>query len=285
MGGNTLMTKPTLLIDGDIVVYQNCCSVEEKFPEWDQRFSDFPKLQAKIKKMVDSFIHDLKSDDIRMVLTDRTETNFRKDISPTYKENRKDLEKPLFLTEAQDWVTDEYDAITIPKLEADDVIGLMMTTDSKKMSKDKIIISIDKDFKSIPGANIYNFRKNEFMAKNIEPIEADRFWMAQTLIGDPVDGYYGAPGIGKVKAEKALADCKTLEEMWVEVVYLFKTKDMTEEDALVNARMARILRNGDYNYKKGKVKLWQPPEVTHKQVENTEASSKKKSQKNSKKKK
>ena len=40
---------------------------------------------------------------------------------------------------------------------------------------------------------------------------------------------------------------------------LFKDKELTEEDALVNARLARILTVDDYDFENKKPKLWTPP--------------------------
>jgi DNA polymerase-1 len=46
------------------------------------------------------------------------------------------------------------------------------------------------------------------------------------------------------------------------VVAAFESKGLTEEDALVQARVARICRASDYDFKTKEVKLWNPP-VTH----------------------
>ena len=42
------------------------------------------------------------------------------------------------------------------------------------------------------------------------------------------------------------------------VVSAFKDKGLTEEDALVNARLARILTADDYDFDKRQPKLWSP---------------------------
>ena len=46
--------------------------------------------------------------------------------------------------------------------------------------------------------------------------------------------------------------------MWQSVIDAYKSKGYTEEDALRNARMARILRAEDYDFKNKEVKLWKP---------------------------
>ena len=45
---------------------------------------------------------------------------------------------------------------------------------------------------------------------------------------------------------------------WKAVVETFVEKEMTEEDALVNAQLARILTTDDYDHEKREPILWQP---------------------------
>jgi len=45
---------------------------------------------------------------------------------------------------------------------------------------------------------------------------------------------------------------------WPSVVEAYKKAKLTEEDALMNARCARILRASDWDFKKEEVKLWTP---------------------------
>jgi DNA polymerase-1 len=89
----------------------------------------------------------------------------------------------------------------------------------------------------------------------------------QVLTGDTCDGYSGCPGIGKKKAEKILneaidsysGDFVTKEEfIWSFIIPAYLSKGLSEEDALTQARVARILRKDDYDFKKGEVKLWSP---------------------------
>jgi len=42
------------------------------------------------------------------------------------------------------------------------------------------------------------------------------------------------------------------------VVAAYNKKGLSEEVALENARLARILRNGEYDTDTGEVKLWNP---------------------------
>lgn len=82
--------------------------------------------------------------------------------------------------------------------------------------------------------------------------------MTQALVGDASDNYPGLKGFGPVKAEKLLAPHHTLPAMWAAVVDAYRKNGGTFADALLNARMARILRYGDYDFVAGTVELWDP---------------------------
>ena len=91
---------------------------------------------------------------------------------------------------------------------------------------------------------------------------ADYNFMFQTLVGDLSDGYKGLEKCGAVKAERVLFKVnKTLPEMWKAVVEEYKRNNHTIKEALLQARMARILRSTDYNFKTKKPILWQAPKI------------------------
>ena len=69
------------------------------------------------------------------------------------------------------------------------------------------------------------------------------------------DGYSGCPGIG-IKRATTIFENKGYS--WKTVVEAFEEKGFTESDALVNARLARILTVDDYDFKKKKPRLWNP---------------------------
>jgi len=46
--------------------------------------------------------------------------------------------------------------------------------------------------------------------------------------------------------------------MWEKVVEAYKKQKLTYADALLNARLSRILRQEDINLNTGKIKLWSP---------------------------
>jgi DNA polymerase-1 len=114
------------------------------------------------------------------------------------------------------------------------------------------MISSDKDFKTIPGW-LYNPDRDAFSLTT--ETEADRNWLFQTLVGDKTDGYPGLEGVGPVGAEKLLTKNGAI---WQTVEDAFVNSGFSAEYAVIQAQMARILRNGEYDYATMEVKLWQP---------------------------
>ena len=141
---------------------------------------------------------------------------------------------------------DQYEVRSAPDMEADDLLGF---TQTDQPESDHIIVSPDKDMKQIPG-KLYNMDE----LTTVTPEEGRRWHFIQTLAGDQTDGYPGCPGIGVKKAE-ALFDKHG--ESWETVVAAFEKVGLTEEDALLNARLAKILQNTDI-HDNGTIKLWTP---------------------------
>lgn len=246
------MSKPTLIIDGDIIAYKAAASVE-KSVNWGEGIWTVHSFEeegiAAMEAQIANLIAHLDGGDTIFALSDGR--SFRYDILPTYKGNRKDQRKPLILPYLKDHLLENYRTYLRPRLEGDDILGILMT--SKTIVKgDKIQVSIDKDQRCIPG-KFYDQGRKEF--RDISEEEADRFHLYQTLIGDTTDGYTGCPGCGPKTADRLLeAEGAT----WATVVKAYKKAGLTEADALVQARVARILRNTDFDFDKKEPRLWTP---------------------------
>lgn len=174
------------------------------------------------------------------------ERNFRKDVHPEYKGNRVGSRwRPLLFDFIREWVQGQDRFECWDNLEADDILGIMATRD------DAIMVTIDKDLRGVPG-RLCDPSKG-WKVETIDEDDADWWHLFQTLCGDRVDNYEGAPGIGPKKASALLAG-----GIWEEVLEGFELAGMTEEDALIQARLARMLRDGDYNHSTGEVTLWTP---------------------------
>ncbi len=187
-------------------------------------------------------------------VTDSAE-NWRKAIWPAYKSNRS-APKPLALLPIRDLLTKREDVCLRPGLEADDVIGILATRWSflDEWDHNVVIWSVDKDLLTIPGkhADI----KNPGSIFRVTSKEADYQWWLQTLTGDTSDGYPGLPGFGPVKAKKWL---DTHGASWASVREAFIQHGSNEEEARIQATMARILRAEDYDFTKKEVRPWKPP--------------------------
>ena len=250
----TKKKKITLLIDGDIVVYQVCFGKEQD-TRWSEDLhilhSSFEDCKEGAINFINYLKDKLKATDI--ILSFSPSRCFRNDLNDGYKENRGDTRKPLALPRLRKWMTEEYTTVEVDNIECDDALGIMATGD--KIKGRKIICSKDKDFMQIPG-EYYNTLHQELRKISVE--EADLYFYRQTLIGDAVDNYPGCPGYGPKTAEKVITKGMTEKEMWEAVVSAYKSKKLTENDALLQARMARILRAEDYDSTKGEVILWEP---------------------------
>ena len=245
-----------LLFDADMLCFESCAAVEEEIHWGDGLWTlhaDANVAQDKIDSMVKTLtmkvLDKLNYDgqyDISMCFSDSV--NFRKRLYPLYKANRIGKRKPVCYSGVVDWCKQEYTTYQRDTLEADDCLGILSTMNLGNA----VIISGDKDFKTVPGM-FFDYRRGEF--HKIDQEEADKAHLFQTLIGDTADNYPGCPGIGEKTAEKLLLE-KGVE--WDTVVGAFEKKGLTEEDALLQARVARILRKEDYNFKTKEPILWNP---------------------------
>jgi len=235
-----------LLIDCDFVVYKCTAAAEAEIDFGDDVIvvtSSFKEAYSCVKRELKRIANKFGSFD-EMILFFSDSKNFRKDIQADYKGHR-NRKKPCGYRRVIKKLADEYPVIKMPKLEADDSMGIYAT-----QNPGNIIVSPDKDMKQIPGM-LYNFDESFTITK----AEGDRWHLIQSMAGDNTDGYAGVPGIG-VKRAVSLFEEKGYS--WKTVVDAFKEKDLSEEVALMNARLARILTTEDYDHEKMEPILWSP---------------------------
>ena len=242
----------TLLIDADVLAFEASVIAEESI-EWKEEMwtvhADMALAKARIVNRVEEFKEKLQADDIVMALTDRA--NYRRILNPDYKSNRSKSRLPIILKQVKKWIIEEMDGQLWPNLEADDIISILAT--DKKMDEETIIVSIDKDFKSVPGI-YYDFNKDE--THHVSQEEADRYHLIQTLTGDATDGYSGVPKVGAVTAKRLL---EKEGYDWDVVKKCYEDVGLTENDALMNAWMARLLQADNYCFRTNTIKkLWTP---------------------------
>jgi len=206
-------------------------------------------LKRKFKEMVEELRATFEVESIThkwgvgktiVVLSD-PETNFRYDLYPEYKANRKSREKSKEFFILRKWALKTY--TWAKNCEADDVVAYYVR-------KGAIGISIDKDLlKGVAGLWYNSHHAHRTWHKTTKK-EAKKFVLLQTLAGDSVDNIKGLPRVGLLTAEKLLDGDYT----WEKVVKIYESKGLTEEDAILTRRLVDM---GQWSKKKG-VRLWKP---------------------------
>ena len=238
-----------LLLDTDIFAYQATTSAETEVDLGGDIWSltmDMQQAKDTFEAAVDSIKARLETNDVLCCMSDHA-GNFRKQVWTGYKSNRRKTRKPVGYVAFCDWVRETYSTASRPQLEADDVMGIIAT---KPGNEGKVtIVSDDKDMKTISG-RLYRPMSDELLEITAE--DADRYFLTQVLTGDTADGYKGVPGIGPKKAEAILGP----RPHWGAVEQAYIDAGLTRDDAIQQARLARILRWSDWH--EGEPKLWTP---------------------------
>lgn len=242
-----------LLIDADGLLYRSAAAAEYEADWGDDIFVASTNInQAKdmFMSQIEAIERDLEGTESVFVISGSQ--NFRKQLDPSYKSNRKGVRKPLGYNALVEWLYVQFpnQVVFHDLLEADDYLGILAT---KPEAPESIIVSDDKDMMTIPG-KLYRLGN----LSTIDDNQAERYWMLQTLMGDPADGYKGCPGVGPVKAEKILAKPGSY---WENVKREFIKSGLSENDAVLQARLARILRFADWDSTLKQPILWEPPQA------------------------
>lgn len=236
-----------LLVDADYVVYK-CCAAAETEIDWGDdvilvtsKFSEaYSAVKREFLKIINYFLWDVPE----LILFFSDSVNFRKSIQPSYKGHR-NRKKPCGYKRVINRLKTEYNVVLMPTLEADDALGIYAT-----QNPGNVICSPDKDMRQIPG-KLFDMS----ILMNVERAEGEKWHLVQTLAGDQTDGYAGVPGIG---VKRALSLFGEKGYSWKTVVEAFADKDLSEEVALENARLAKILTASDYDFQKKEPILWTP---------------------------
>ena len=241
--------NPTLLIDADFFFYRaaSASEMEQEYnPDLTVIVGDFRRGKRIVEQELDKLRSRFDTDDIVLFFTDSK--NFRKDIDPNYKGNRT-KRKPCGYLKLKNWGMETYPSLIMPTLEADDALGIASTSGDYS---NFVLVSPDKDMQQIP-CRIYNL-KEEFTQT---PEDAERKLYEQALTGDSTDGYSGCPTVGPKRAGIILDQAKG--KYWPAVVKAFTDNGCTEEDALRNLRLARILQTSDWDSVNETPIMYEPP--------------------------
>lgn len=256
------MARKLLLIDGDQFVFTAAAAIEQE-TRWDDTnhvlYASPDLAWANFEGMIKRIFDRFDTDDHAMTFS--SPNNFRYSVDPTYKSSRKGTRKPMCYAIVRELCDANYNTIDMDGLEADDIMGILAT---KPGSAERIIVSQDKDMKTIP-STIWNGKDLLHVSED----EAGYNHMYQTLIGDATDSVKGCPGVGPVKAEKLLTvtekhaglinpETTHVEWMWDQVEQAYAAKGLTREDAIQQARLVRVLRWSDWDGENKKPILWTP---------------------------
>lgn len=220
------------LVDADIISYRAAFATNS--PE---------KTEKDCEEVIDKLIAYILDQTVVFPVPDRFKLfltgkgNFRHGIMPLYKHQRKEVEKPKFIDHARGYLVDNWGAVVVDGIECDDAIA--MEVEKHQSPETTVVVSQDKDFRTL-NCWMFNFVKDFWDYSSKE--DALLFFYTQVIMGDRVDGYYGVPKLGPVKAEKILKDCKTEREMFEAALKAYEDYGMTLDDLMVNARMAHLLR-------------------------------------------
>lgn len=265
--------KTTLLIDADIVAFK-IASISQKTHKFQDDetgevtecvdVDEWEDVAPRVDVLLAEYMEHTKADELIICLSCPTEEGWRKAIYPDYKAKRDYSKRPVYLTAVKDYMAEKYRSYRKPTMEADDIMGILSTHPTLVPGR-KVIVSEDKDMQTIPGW-LWNPAKDS-KPRLIDEHNANYFHFYQTLVGDSTDNYKGCPGIGPKKAEVILeAHCHETKHdslfeddlAWADIVAAFEKKGLTEDDAILQAQLARICRADDYNFKTQQVILWTP---------------------------
>lgn len=198
-------------------------------------------LEDNLNRLMDT----LQASSCELVIGDTH--NFRKDINPNYKANRPS--KPPIYDVILNRVKQKFNPISLKNLEGDDVCRILYEDDSYYPNTEKIIVSIDKDFFSVP-CKFYRDLPNGKLI-DIDEDTAQYNQNKQIIMGDTSDNYKGILGYGEVKATKFLEFSREEKE----IIKLFETNGLTKDDYIMNYNMCHIVGIDDYDFNTGRVNV------------------------------
>lgn len=240
-----------MIVDGDLIIYKIASMLEEPIDWGDDVWtlhSDLGKGKTLLQQNINFYKDYTKSKEIIFAFSDKK--NFRKELDGTYKSYRKKIRKPITYAPLRKWVQNNYNFYTLPNLEGDDVIGLLATQHYKT---NNVVISGDKDMRTIPTWHCFI---GDDQLEYVDLTKADYNFCTQVLTGDQADGYKGCVGVGAVKASRVLNGKKNIDDMWEAVIEEYIRNKLKPEDAYHQAKLARILRKDEYDFKTSKPNLW-----------------------------
>ena len=216
-----------LLIDADSLIFASCYRAKSDNSGLQSIF--YENIEDSIVKFDEQYmkiVNDLEDKyDIQKIITfNGSKGNFRKQITKTYKANRKLKALPPLLNDMHIYVKENYNSIYGYGIETDDLVAKYWYTLTNEVGKENVIIvSLDKDYKQFP-AIIYNYHFKHKTILNISNYEALYNFYEQMICGDQADNVQFFRGKGPAFAKKYYKDCKTKYQFTKQLYLLFKKK-------------------------------------------------------------
>lgn len=220
------------LIDSDTPAF-NAASSAENDPLW--------VATSRLDKIIEGIIKRSGCTSYKLFVSGKG--NFRYEIEPNYKANRRNLKQPKWRDACKDHLIKTWGAIEASGAEADDLCGIHQSSSS-------IICAIDKDLLQVPGKHFSwsisrkgNIVREELF-REVTPLEGLRTFYRQMLIGDTSDNIIGVHKVGEVKSAKLINELSSEEDMIAVVKELYNDDERFE----INANLLWILRSPGVTY-------------------------------------
>ena len=228
----------TILIDADIVAYRCAASCEKQGVVTEP----YEVALDRIDDLMQRIMYACQASSYEAFLTGSN--NFRYDIYPDYKGNRKDVRRPEYLQECREHLVTGWNATVSDGNEADDEMGLRQTGDT-------IICSIDKDLLMIPGRH-YNFVKDEHQEVSQTLGLQNFYW--QLIMGDKSDNILGYDGKMRTTVPKFLQELQNALFSFTEERDMYELVLSVYQDPDLLPVMAKCL----WIQQKDRIE-WEPP--------------------------
>ena len=263
-GEETVESQRVLMIDGLNLFFRNFAMLNMVNPDGVHvggLGGFFRSLGALIRQIQPTSVY--------VVFDGAGSANARKNLLPEYKSGR-DLQR-ITNWDAFDNLEDEHDAkvdqmvrviqylktlpvktVTLPKVEADDIIAYISSIIPKKPEDKVFIVSSDKDFLQLVNENIIVYRpmeKEYYTDKTIEEkykMPPHNFILYKTLLGDNSDKVKGVKGLGEKGLYKKFPEL-TEKELTLDDIY--NICEQKYKDHVVYARVIQHIDELEKNYK------------------------------------
>jgi len=215
-----------LLIDADSLIFASCyrSKNDTNYHLYPDNF--YTNIEDSINKFNEQYmkiVNDLEElYTIESIVTfNGSKGNFRKQLTPDYKANRKKQILPPLLHPMHQYVKDNYDSKYGYGIETDDLVAKYWKRLSDEFGRDEVmIVSIDKDYKQFP-CLLYNYHYKHKVILDISESDALYNFYEQMIVGDTADNVNYFKGKGKKFAEKYFVDCRTKYQYTKKLYELF----------------------------------------------------------------